>query len=138
LRADPRTGDQEPARKARATGGPHDASAHTPLPAGATLAGGRFTATVDWRLRDGTSGTATAVPLSDDTGLFWFFSPQNLELALKVLDGTVVNGHHWVFFASLTDVEFDLTVVDNSTGERRIYHNPAGTLASQADVEAFP
>jgi hypothetical protein len=137
LRADPRAGDEESARKARATGGAlEDSTASEPT--AVSLAADRFTATVDWRLRDGTAGTATAVPLSDDTGLFWFFSPQNLEVAVKVLDGTAVNGHHWVFYASLTDVEFDLTVVDTLTGEQLIYRNPPGTMASRADVEAFP
>jgi hypothetical protein len=30
-----------------------------------------------------------------------------------VLDGRAVNGHVRVFYASLTDVAFDLTVTDN-------------------------
>lgn len=86
-----------------------------------------------------TGGTSTGnpVPLSADTGALWFFDPSTPELVAKVIDGTAVNGHFWVFFASLTDVEFDLTVTDTHTGAQRTYHNPAGTLASQADT-AFP
>jgi hypothetical protein len=136
-RAGSGTGDEEVVRKAGPTGAAPRAAAAAET-ASASLSGGRFTATVDWRLRDGTGGAGTAVPLSDDTALFWFFAPQNLEMAVKVLDGTAVNGRHWVFFASLTDVEFDLTVVDQLTGDRRTYHNPAGTMASRADVIAFP
>ena len=78
------------------------------------------------------------MPLTDETGTFWFFDSSNVELLVKVLDGRPLNGHHWVFYASRTDVEFDLTVTDTATGAQRVYHNPAGTLASRADTEAFP
>jgi hypothetical protein len=104
----------------------------------ACLRRGRYQARVDWRVpSSGESGHGTAVPLTSETGTFWFFSPGNVELIVKVLDGRALNGHDWVFYGSLTDVEFDLTVTDTQTGASRAYHNPAGTLASRADVEAF-
>ena len=80
-----------------------------------------------------------AVQLSAAGGYFWFFGPDDIELSVKILDGTPVNGHIWVFYASLTDVEFDLTVSDNlsPTGAARTYHNPAHHLASAADTGAF-
>jgi len=99
---------------------------------------GRFTVQVAWHdPRHGTTGNGTAVPLTDDTGAFWFFAPQNLELMIKVLDGRPVNGHFWVFFGSLSDVEYTLTVTDRTTGAVRTYHNPPYTLASRADTSAF-
>ena len=104
------------------------------------LGGGRFSLDVAWHdVRSGLRGTGRAVPLSSESGYFWFFAPGNVELVVKVLDGTPVNGHVWVFYASLTDVEFDLTVTDNAStpANSRVYHNPAGTLASAADVTAF-
>src|SRR6185436_2562752 len=105
---------------------------------GLCLNGGRFHAEVAWRVpRTGAEGTGIPIPLSADTGAFWFFQPSNYELAVKVLDGRGVNGHFWVFYGSLTDVEFDLTVTDTVTGLERTYHNPAGTMASRADTEAF-
>ena len=85
----------------------------------------------------GGPGTGNPVPLADDSGALWFFDPSTPELVAKVIDGSAVNGHFWLFFASLTDVEFDLTVTDTQTGAQRTYHNPAGTLASQADT-SFP
>ena len=89
--------------------------------------------------RDGSghTGVGQAVPLSSDTGAFWFFGASNLELVVKVLDGTAVNGKHWVFFAALSDVEYTVTVTDSLTGLRRTYHNPRGVLASAADTGAF-
>ena len=86
---------------------------------------------------DGSEGAATPIAWTGETGTFWFFSPSNVELAVKVLDGRAVNGHFWVFYASLSDVDFDLEVLDTTTGARRTYHNPRGTMASRADVDAF-
>jgi hypothetical protein len=48
-----------------------------------------------------------------------------------------VNGHHWVFYGGLTDVEIAITVTDTVTGEIRNYFKPAGALASEADTAAF-
>jgi hypothetical protein len=105
---------------------------------GLCLNGNRFRAEVSWRVpATGAEGTGTAIPLTGDTGAFWFFSPANYELVVKVLDGRGINGHFWVFYGSLTDVEFDLTVTDTVTGEQRTYHNPHGTMASRADTVAF-
>ncbi len=75
--------------------------------------------------------------LSDDTGIFWFFDPANLELMVKVLDGTAINGRFWVFYGGLSDVDYTLTVTDTATGTQRIYHNPQHHLASVADIDAF-
>ena len=109
----------------------------SPCPAGALcLAEGRFVVTAKWRL-EGPENAATPIAWTGETGAFWFFSRSNVELAVKVLDGRGVNGHFWVLFASLSDVDFDLEVLDTTTGARRTYHNPRGTMASRADVEAF-
>jgi hypothetical protein len=102
------------------------------------LRGSRFQAEVTWRNpRNGEHGSGTAVPLTGDTGAFWFFTSNNAELLVKVLDGRPSNGHWWVFFGALTDVEFDLTVTDTQTGAQKVYHNPPFTMASRADVDAF-
>ncbi len=97
----------------------------------------RFRVEVAWELPGGEAGAGQAVPLTDDTGAFWFFGPDNLELMVKVLDGRALNGHFWVFFGALSDVEYTVTVTDTATGATRSYTNPAGTMASQADTTAF-
>ncbi len=102
------------------------------------LNGGRFKVGVSWRVpSQGTSGVATAVPLTSDTGYFWFFSSNNVELVVKVVDGRAVNNRFWVFYGALSDVEYTITVTDTATGAVRTYFNPAGTLASGADTSAF-
>jgi hypothetical protein len=98
----------------------------------------RFLATVDWRVpSQNRSGQGTAVPLTGDTGYFWFFDSGNVELVVKALDGRAVNEHFWVFYGALSGVEYTLTVVDTQTGVPKRYYNPSGTLASVADTAAF-
>jgi hypothetical protein len=111
-------------------------------PASLCLGGGRFQVEAEWRAHDGSRGVAEVAGTHgdsslDDSGSFWFFDPGNLELEVKVLDGRAVNGHFWVFFGALSDVEYRVTVTDTATGESRSYHNPAGTVCGQSDVEAF-
>ena len=99
---------------------------------------GRFRATVDWQQSaDGPSHVAHGVPLTDDTGYFWFFGSANIELVVKVLDGRADNGHFWVFYGALSNIEYTLTVTDTLTGAVQTYHNAPGELASVADTTAF-
>ncbi|MEO6195224.1 MAG: hypothetical protein ABIS20_19570 [Thermoanaerobaculia bacterium] len=100
------------------------------------LNGDRFQVDVDWMLPSG-PGKGQAVPLTADTGLFWFFGNSNLELIVKVLDGRPVNGHFWVYYGGLSDVEYRITITDTRTGVREIYTNPPGRLASGSDTSAF-
>jgi ELWxxDGT repeat protein len=101
------------------------------------LQGNRFAVEASWRDFFGGGGVATAVPLTADTGYFWFFADSNVETMVKVLDGRGTNGRFWVFFGALSNVETTLTVTDTETGEVRTYFNPLGRFASVGDVEAF-
>ncbi|MFQ5351235.1 MAG: hypothetical protein ACE5EG_12400 [Thermoanaerobaculia bacterium] len=102
------------------------------------LNNGRFKVDIDWRTSN-QSGTGTVLPFdSTDTGLFWFFTPNNFEVLIKVLDGCEFNDHFWVFAAGTTDVEYTLTVTDTVTGEPRSYENPLGQAAQPIlDTSAF-
>ena len=113
--------------------GPCAASADT-----LCLNGGRFRVRVNWRAASlGTRGVGWAVPLTSDTGSFWFFSDNNIELVVKVVDGRSFNGRIWVFYGALSDVEYTIAVTDSQTGTVRTYRNPQGRLASVADTAAF-
>ena len=117
---------------------PSPAIACEPDPAALCLEEGRFQVRVAWqKTPSGPSSSAAAVPLTRDTGYFWFFDEANVELVVKVLDGTAVNGHHWVFYGALSDVQYTITVTDTLTGATQAYENPQGTLASVADTAAF-
>ncbi len=97
----------------------------------------RFAVEVAWKDFQGNQGKGKAVNLTADTGYFWFFDAANVEVVIKVLDGTSLNGKHWVFYGALSSVEYTITVTDTQTGVQKIYKNPSGTLASVADTEAF-
>jgi hypothetical protein len=64
---------------------------------------------------------AAAVPVTGETAFFWFFSPDNLEIFAKVLDGTAINQKYWVYFGSMTDVPFTLEITDTVTGASKTY-----------------
>ncbi len=101
------------------------------------IGGGRFKVEAFWRDFQGNSGAGQAQPLTGDTGTFWFFSPNDVEVIVKVLDGRALDGHFWVFYGALSSVEYSLTVTDTATGLTRRYFNPLGELASVGDTTAF-
>lgn len=103
----------------------------------AQLQSGRFTMGVTWTKSDGSTGTAQPVGVALNTQGFWFFSPDNIELTVKVLDGRAINGHFWVFYGSMTDVAFTLTVTDTTTGAQKVYTSAQGTNGSLDDTSAF-
>ena len=76
---------------------------------------------------------------SGDSGLFWFFSPANWEVLVKVLNPCGQRQHFWVFLSANTNVAFEATVFDGLTGRTRVYSNPQGHVADTvADTTAFP
>ena len=111
----------------------------TPSETRLCLTGERFAVTVAWRDAEGATGSAQLVPHgSDDSGLLWFFEPDNWEMLVKVLDGCGINDRFWVFAAATTDVEYTLRVEDTASGEVRDYFNPLGTASpALADTDAF-
>ena len=103
------------------------------------LQDGRFEVTGTWRDFQGNEGLFHAVPSTDGAGLVWFFNEDNVELLVKVLDGCALNGHFWLFFAAVTNVELTLEVTDLEAGLTRVYHNPLGVVPlATTDVTAFP
>jgi PKD repeat protein len=103
------------------------ASACTVSATNLCLQSSRFQVDVAWTTPQGASGAGQAVPLSDDTGYFWFFSDTNVEMVLKILNGCAVNQNFWVFAGGLTNVQVAITVTDTATGTVQHYSNPQGT-----------
>lgn len=102
------------------------------------LNNGRFRVTATFATPQGQSGNGMAVPETTDTGMFWFFSANNIEVIIKVVNGCVLNSRYWVFAGGLTNVQVVLTVVDTSNGTTRTYTNPQGTaFAPIQDTAAF-
>jgi len=102
----------------------------------------RFRVTIQWNnphLAGGNGvGHTAPFPGSDRTATAWFFSPDNIELIVKVLDGSSINDFFWVFHGQLTDVEFWVSVVDTETGFSTTYHNPPLDRCGEFDTAALP
>jgi hypothetical protein len=78
------------------------------------LLGARFEVTIDWTTAQGGSGQGQAIPLTDESGYFWFFDAANVELVIKVVDGCTYNDRYWIFAGGLTDVGTHLLVRDTA------------------------
>lgn len=101
----------------------------------------RFRVRMTWTSPTG-AGDGLAVDIGKrDSGLFYFFDEDNLEVLLKVLDACVpdLGERFWVFYAATTTLAFDIEVVDTVTGRVRHYLNELGVAApTVTDTEAFP
>jgi hypothetical protein len=72
-------------------------------------------------------------------GLFWFFSADNPELLVKVLNGCSLGGHYWVFVSGATNAALTVTVTDTQTGHAWTRTNADGTpVPTIQDTSALP
>jgi len=98
---------------------------------------GRFLASLSFQ-NGGRAAFATPLLQTANTGYFSFFTANNIDVALKIVDGRAFNGRYWVFVASLTNLEFSLEVTDLVTGVGQRYNNASGQQTTIADTNAFP
>lgn len=113
------------------------AGACVPSPTVLCLQNGRFAVEVDWTTGSGT-GAGKVVVQSDDSGVLYFFSEDNWEMLVKVLDGCAIDGHWWVFAATASNVGWELRVTDTATAEVVTYANPLGQRSpAVTDTAAF-
>jgi hypothetical protein len=107
------------------------------------LANNRFKVQVTWETQSLGQGAGHVVPgAANNSGLFWFFSPDNWELLIKTVNGCSAppngNNKFWVFFSATTNVEYVVTVIDTQTGAAKQYYNADGQAAvSVNDTSAF-
>ena len=110
------------------------------VPDGQTLClnEGRFRVTADWEKSDGSSGHGNGIPLTGDSGYFWFFDSANIEAVVKVLNGCGINNAYWVFGAGLTNVAVHVVVTDTLTGAVYTRDNAQGSaFLPVQDTKAF-
>lgn len=135
-------GDSEPSDVAAATP-PATAPGSCVADEGAIcLLDDRFRVSVQWRNQYGNGetgiGHGAVFPGSDRSGTFWFFSQDNVELIVKVLDGTTINDYYWTFYGALSDVEYWVTVFDTTDGASRTYYNAPFERCGQFDTTSIP
>jgi hypothetical protein len=110
------------------------------VPDGDTLClnDGRFRVEMTWSDFADERGVGRATPLTGDSGTFWFFEPENVEVVIKVLDACGFSDRYWVFAAGLTNLATRIEVVDTRAGELAVYENGLGTaFAPVLDTAAF-
>ena len=104
------------------------------------LSNNRFATKITWRTTDGkTSGDGIPIKYTTDSGLFWFFGSDNIEVLLKILNACTLNNRYWIFSAATTDVEYTITVTDTLTGKVKTYFHKGGSPAPAiTDTDAIP
>jgi hypothetical protein len=119
-------------------GGGGGGGACTPNATTLCLNNSRYRVTVTFSTPAGQSGNGMAVSETSDTGMFWFFSANNIEIIIKVVTGCSFNSRVWVFAGGLTNVAYTITVTDTVTGVSKAYSNPQGTPSQPVqDTDAF-
>ncbi len=111
-----------------------------PSPTSLCLHNNRFRVQVDWKTPPGNQGDAVILSkLSDASGVFYFFNPNNAEMLVKILNACVAPfNRYWVFFAATTNVEFTVTVTDTQADVTKTFFNPQNRAAAPIqDTEAF-
>ncbi len=91
------------------------------------LADGRFEMAATFQSWTGGAIPASAVSLTAESGMFWFFAPENLELFVKIVDACAEFDHFWMFAAGLTNLGVELTVRDLWADETEVYPSAVGT-----------
>ncbi len=120
---------------------PKTMSSETACAADATtlcLNSGQFRVQTQWTTPQGQSGVGQAVALTSDTGYFWFFSSNNVEMVVKAVTGCGFNSRYWVFAGGLTNINVVMSVTDTLTGAVKTYTNPQSTpFQPLQDTSAF-
>jgi hypothetical protein len=91
--------------------------------------------------RTGATRPGVAIPRNGEFGYFSIpgltGDPTNPEVFIKLLDATAFDGHYWVFYGGLTDLEYTINVREISTGRTRTYFKPGGSACGGFDTSAF-
>ena len=99
---------------------------------------GRFRATATWRASSGRQGVGSPVAIDDASGFFWFFTTNNPEVFVKVLDACALNNRYWVFAGGLTNLGVQITISDQRSDLALPIINPLGSnFATFIDTSSF-
>ena len=71
---------------------------------------------------------ARLASMSDQSGNFYFFQPENWEVLVKMVDGCAINGYYWAFVAAASNLGWEIGIVDTTTGAEWVVANTEGTF----------
>lgn len=91
--------------------------------------------------RTGATGTGIVLGQNDVFGYFALPSLSgnagNPELIVKIVDASGIGGNYWVFYGTMTDLEYTLSVRELATGIVKTYSRDAGRPSGQFDTSGF-
>lgn len=127
-----------PARTARAAPPPPE----IPCPADGTLTlRGRYQLTFTYRnqyVTPAQEGCGHAVPITGQTGYFWFLESTQASLVVKAFSPSETpNGKTWLSYASLESIEYWLAVRDTVGGGVTSYYSAPGVQSVKFDPDVF-
>lgn len=98
-----------------------------------------FVVYIDQVTNHGSDGVATPVRFaSTDSAFFWFFSPLNYEVIVKIINGCSVNGHFWVFAAGTTNQGHRIRVGTFGSPAKSYIRTEGPPAPAITDTTAFP
>ena len=91
--------------------------------------------------RTGNTGSGKVIGQNDVYGYFSLPSLSgnagNPEVIVKMVDATGIGSNYWVFYGTMTDLEYDLAVREVATGIVKHYRKDANTPSGQFDTTGF-
>lgn len=91
--------------------------------------------------RTGATGDGVVLGQNDVYGYFALPSLSgnagNPEVIVKIVDASSIGQNYWVFYASMTDLEFTISVKENATGVVKTYSADPAHPSGQFDTSGF-
>ena len=91
--------------------------------------------------RTGATGVGKVIGQNDVYGYFSLptlsGNAGNPELIVKMVDATGIGQNYWVFYGTMTDLEFTLSVQENATGVVKTYSKDGANPSGQFDTSGF-
>lgn len=91
--------------------------------------------------RTGATGVGKVIGQNDVYGYFSLPTLSgnggNPEMIVKMVDATGIGQNYWVFYGTMTDLLFTLTVTENATGIAKTYLQNAANPSGQYDTSGF-
>jgi len=100
----------------------------------------RFVVRVSWSPGDGSEFLAVPVQLGASLGYFWFYSPENPEIFVKMVSACETPwARVWFFASGLTNLGVRIDVMDRFTFATKTYFNQVGVpFGPIQDTGGFP
>jgi hypothetical protein len=91
--------------------------------------------------RTGNTGVGKVIGQNDVYGYFSLptlsGNAGNPEIIVKMVDATGIGQNYWVFYGSMTDLQFTLDVKENATGVVKHYVQDPANPSGQFDTTGF-